>query len=236
MDVTLSPALEHIFRNPYWHALNTEQTQVALGSDLARRFPADVIPFAGVHTPDTASMQALRELLAPGEAICLTGDTLADVRGLEPVWQLPGMQMHFNGATPAIPQTAHNPSLRQLNGADAGAMVGLTNAAFPGFFRQRTYILGSYFGIELHGELVAMAGERLALPGFREISAVCTRPGHTGKGYAALLISHLLRLHADAGLRSFLQVSAANERAIGIYERIGFVKTRSILFHQVRRT
>ncbi len=101
-------------------------------------------------------------------------------------------------------------------------MVALTDVAFPGYFRPRTYILGRYFGIEIDGQLIAMAGERLALPGYREISAVCTHPAHTGKGYAATLIQHLMRIHAAAGLRSFLHVSQSNQRAIALYERLGY--------------
>jgi predicted GNAT family acetyltransferase len=46
--------------------------------------------------------------------------------------------------------------------------------------------MGAYYGIRIGNELIAMAGERLAVPGFREISAVVTHPAHTGHGYATL--------------------------------------------------
>jgi hypothetical protein len=36
--------------------------------------------------------------------------------------------------------------------------------------------------------LVAMAGERLRLPGWTEISAVCTAPSHQGRGRATTLV------------------------------------------------
>jgi hypothetical protein len=36
--------------------------------------------------------------------------------------------------------------------------------------------------------LVAMAGERLRLPGWTEISAVCTAPSHQGRGRATALV------------------------------------------------
>ena len=107
---------------------------------------------------------------------------------------------------------------------------------FPGFFRPRTFILGSYFGMYVAGQLVAMAGERIALPGYREISAVCTHPEHTGQGFASTLIRHLLHNHFLAGLHSFLHVASANLRAITLYERLGFSRSHSILIHQVRRS
>ena len=35
-------------------------------------------------------------------------------------------------------------------------------------------------GIRWQGKLVAMAGERLKVPGYTELSAVCTHPEHAG--------------------------------------------------------
>jgi GNAT superfamily N-acetyltransferase len=223
-----------MFTNPYWHSLLTEHAGIAVANDLARRFPADVIPFAGIPEPSTASMSALRELLTPGESIYITGDELTLVPGLEKNGELPGWQMHFD-ATMLPPPIEPILTIRELHAAAAPAMVALTNVAFPGFFRPRTHILGRYFGIEVDGQLIAMAGERLALPGYREISAVCTHPAHTGKGYAAALVQHLIRIHAAASLGSFLHAGQANRRAISLYERLGFTATRPILFHSLRR-
>jgi predicted GNAT family acetyltransferase len=224
------------FVNPYWHALKTEQAKIALGTGPARRYPADVIPFAGLEEPTPQAMTALRDLLTPGETIYVTGDQLPTIPSIEHLSNLPGWQMHLPPSAVAnIP--APNPDVqpRELTALDAPAMVALTNLAFPGFFRSRTYILGHYYGIHLKGELIAMAGERLALPGFRELSAVCTHPAHTGKGHAATLIHHLLRQHAATNLQSFLHVAAANHRAITLYDRLGFTKTRPIVFHKLRR-
>jgi ribosomal protein S18 acetylase RimI-like enzyme len=225
---------EEMFANPYWYSLKTEHAGLAIGPGPALRFAADVIPFAGVSAPDQASLSALRELLLPGESIYVTAETIASAPGLELVKDLPGWQMHFRGPPPAS-QEQQAPRIRELHATDAPAMVALTNVAFPGYFRPRTYVLGRYFGIEIDGQLIAMAGERLALPGYREISAVCTHPAHTGKGYAAVLIQHLMRKHAAAGLRSFLHVAQANGRAIAIYERLGYTKARPIFFRSLRR-
>ena len=90
--------LEEMFANPYWYALRTEQAALAIGSEAALRFPADVIPFAGMSAPDAAGLAAVRDLLSPGESIYVTGDALAAVEGIEVVSELPGVQMHFEGA------------------------------------------------------------------------------------------------------------------------------------------
>lgn len=228
-----TPSEPASFPNPFWQALRTEQSRIAIGSPLALRYPADVIPFAGLSEPSEHAMNALLELLAPQESIYLTGDHQPCISGLERRGSISGWQMQFSGAIPRPDPGA--PPIAMLNGQDSAAMVALTDAAFPGFFRIRTYILGSYFGIHVDGQLVAMAGERIALPGYREISAVCTLPGHAGKGYAAHLLRHILRFHSDNGLRSFLHVAAPNKRAIDLYERLGFEKTSAITFTRFRR-
>jgi GNAT superfamily N-acetyltransferase len=123
---------------------------------------------------------------------------------------------------------ADSAAILRMSPEDAPDMVALTDVAFPGFFRRRTNEMGEYFGIRIEGELVAMAGERLAIPGWREISAVCTHPAHAGKGCATVLMNRLLREHAAAGLRSFLHVIEKNARAIALYKRMGFVTANSV--------
>ena len=232
-------ANSELFANPYWFALRTVHSSIALGLEsssrpLALRYPADVIPFAGIEAGDTASMQRLHSLLAPGEAIYVAGGCGPELPGLVVESELPGLQMQFLAAVPEAKEGG--PEIVELDAAHASEMVHLTNVAFPGFFRPRTYTLGRYFGVRIEGELVAMAGERLALPGWREISAVCTHPAHTGRGYAGHLIRHLLRVHAHSGLQSFLHLAAANVRARSLYERLGFTQTRELMFHHLRRT
>ena len=229
MDRTTPP-----FPNPFWQALTTEQSAIAIGSTLARRYPGDVIPFAGLVDSSVASLNALRELLASQESIYITGEDLPEVAGLERRGSISGWQMHFSEPIPD-PDPKASP-ISPLGAGDSPAMVALTDAAFPGFFRARTYILGHYFGIHVDGALVAMAGERIVIPGYREISAVCTLPSHTGKGYAARLIRHLVGFHAALGLRSFLHVAGNNQRAIDLYERLGFKKTAPITFNRFRRS
>ncbi len=101
-------------------------------------------------------------------------------------------------------------------------MVELTALTKPGPFGPRTHELGHYVGIRDGGKLVAMAGERLKVPGYTEVSAVCTHPDHLGKGYAAALISEVMRAIRERGETPFLHVRAHNRRAIAVYERLGF--------------
>lgn len=232
--------------NPYWIALTTEQRAFAIGSAGARRFPADVLPFAAVEAPTAACVRALHDVLAPGEAVFVAdggqngGKELSvAVReadcGLLVAGEHPGLQMHHAGAIleEVVRETL---PVVSLTGEHADEMVALTDVAFPGFFRRRTCALGTYVGIRDRGTLVAMAGERLRLPGQSEISAVCTHPEYLGRGYAARLVTHLLRLHRARGVASMLHVLADNRRAIALYERLGFVLSGELLFDLIRRT
>lgn len=122
-----------------------------------------------------------------------------------------------------------------MTSEDAGEMFELTTLAFPGFYQPRTYEMGTYYGIRLDGKLIAMAGERLCMTGYREISGVCTHPAHVGKGYARTLMARLLRDHAAAAVKSFLHVGKANKRAAVIYERMGFRMARTAALWPVSR-
>jgi ribosomal protein S18 acetylase RimI-like enzyme len=234
---------EDLLINPTWNPLLTEHAHLAIGNDLARRYPADVLPFAGVPNAVPANLAALRDLLDPGEPIYLSAgispeqfsELLSAVPDLVFEAEIPCWQMHFSQPIRLEPAAAETPVIRPLSAADGPAMVHLTDVAFPGLFRPRTYVLGRYFGIEIDGELIAMAGERFAVPGFVEISAVCTHPAHTGRGYAARLIKHVLLYHADGGVRSFLHVAQNNARAIALYDRLGFHRTRAVHVHRLRR-
>ncbi len=238
-----------MLRNPFWHALRTVHARFALAahpgglrqshSQLALRYPPDILPFAAITEMSVPALSKLAALLTPGEPIYLTD--LSDAPPLSTpqlayVSLLPGLQMLLpSQAVSAFPHATPETVFRKLEDADGPAMVALTDRAFPGFFRRNTVQLGCYYGIHHRGELVAMAGERVAFPGFRELSAVCTHPDHRGRGYAATLMGCLARDHAAAGLRSMLHVSATNQSAIRLYEQFGFVHQRPIFFHQLRR-
>jgi ribosomal protein S18 acetylase RimI-like enzyme len=234
-------SVEEMLDNLPWHALHTEHAQFAISAGGACRYPADVTPFGATADNGAKSVSRLVSLLTPGETIYLMGGAPAIVSGLTYGNIFPCLQM----VAPDRPEHAPEPdsgdlsmdrSIARLSAADAPAMAALTDVAFPGFFRMRTCEMGVYFGIRIAGELVAMAGERMALPGWREVSGVCTHPEHRGNGYAVMLISHLMKVHADTGMRSFLHVSSSNTAPIAIYKRLGFSVRREVLLYPVSRS
>ena len=220
--------------DPAWSALATEHAHFAVGDGQARRYPADVVPFAAVADNNADTLTKLGKLLAAGEHVYVFGPKPVGTSGIKVGPALNCYQMLGPSSLP-VETGADRIQIVPMSAKDARAMVALTTLAFPGFFRTRTYEMGSYYGIRVDGELVAMGGERLCLPGIREISAVVTRPGHTGKGYAHRLMTHLLGEHASAGVRSFLHVNVLNSRAIALYERMGFTTARTIALWPVAR-
>jgi predicted GNAT family acetyltransferase len=114
------------------------------------------------------------------------------------------------------------PPARALGPDDVGEMLALVALTRPGPFAGRTVELGGYVGVFDGSTLVAMAGERLAPPGFREISAVCTHPDHRGRGLAAGLTTLVARRIVGRGEWPFLHHAADNEPARRVYEALGF--------------
>jgi ribosomal protein S18 acetylase RimI-like enzyme len=206
-----------VFANPVWHALQTKHRRFAISAGEAYRYPGDVAPFAAMAAPSHQAMLQLRSLLLPGESVWLVGENHPPIAGVSFDGTLACLQM-------MLPEEVKPPHAEEETVLlhDAEEMVALTDLAFPGFFRSRTCEMGSYFGVRRGTELVAMGGERLMLEGYSEISGLCTRPAHRGKGLAANIIWRLVRKHREVGSITYLHVGCANERAIALYKGLGF--------------
>jgi ribosomal protein S18 acetylase RimI-like enzyme len=223
------------FLNPVWHALRGPHRRLAIGRGAACRYPADVAPFAAMEADSAAAQRELHALLGVGESVWVAG--APDHTGLSVEQELDCVQMVLPRDAPlAPPVAAPGSDIVPLSGENAAEMVALTDLAFPGFFRAATYRMGSYVGIRMDGRLIAMAGERLRLEGYPELSGICTHPDHRGKGLAAGLIGHLVEAHRRAGLTSWLHVGASNTRAIELYGRLGFLRMRNLMLRRISRT
>jgi predicted GNAT family acetyltransferase len=224
---------EKLFANPVWHALHSEHQEFAICAGDACRYPAAVVPLAAIRAPGAGPMLQLRSLFGTGESAWIIGEEYAEVPGLIREETLECLQM-------VLPDEVRVPDreaeIVKLTDANAGEMVALTTLAFPGFFRQRTCEMGSYYGVRSpSGELIAMGGERLKLDGFTEISAMCTHPSFRGRGLAATIIWQVVREHRKEGVVSWLHVASANRRAAELYLRIGFEEIREVTLHRISR-
>ncbi len=219
-----------LFADPAWHALQTEHRHFRVSSGDACRYPAEVTPFAAVASPRVSALAQLAMLLEPGESVWLFGANYPQVPELRFEQTLECDQMVLPADVEPLRATVE---VIPLSCADSSEMVALTDLAFPGFFRPRTCAMGEYFWIRDRGQLIAMGGERLVLPGYPEISGVCTHPLYRGKGYAESLIWQLVRNHRHDGLASWLHVGTANRQAIDLYLRLRFQRIRTVTLTRV---
>jgi predicted GNAT family acetyltransferase len=227
----------HALDNVIWKALTTNQAQFAESSKLARKFPAEVTSLGALLEPTREGYDSLAGLLTPGATAGLFLEApLQAPDGLTVVATVPLLQMVLANAESSrfTPAAAGNGWI-ELSESDVPEMVALAELTKPGPFGRRTRELGTYLGIRRSGTLVAMAGERLRLPGYTEVSAVCTHPDHTGRGYAAALITELLERIRNRGEVPFLHVRENNVRAIGLYEHLGFRKRTVLQLAVVRK-
>jgi predicted GNAT family acetyltransferase len=109
-----------------------------------------------------------------------------------------------------------------LGDEDAPEMVALAHLTEPGPFLARTHAMGNFLGIRIGGRLAAMAGERMRLPGYTEVSSVCTHPDFRGRGLARRLSAAVAARIEARGDQPFLHAWKTNQPAISLYEGLGF--------------
>jgi ribosomal protein S18 acetylase RimI-like enzyme len=224
------PALD----NPAWSALTTEQASFARGSDTAKRYDPAVLPFVGFPSPVGAGAPAeLDPFIMPGEAFYIIGELPPLPANWKLELELACAQLLAPEFLLCLPQPKEN--IIRLGEEDKEEMYRLINGIQPGYYQPDTRQLGDYFGIRQDGKLVAMVGERMRLTGYSELSAICTHPDYTGRGYSQQLISYLCRRLVAAGITPFLHVSLANQRALRLYIHLGFRHRREIFFRKVRK-
>jgi predicted GNAT family acetyltransferase len=224
----------HALDNVIWQALTTRHARFAEGFGRARRFVREVSPLTAFEETSPEGYAALAGLVGVGGTAALfLGSPYEPQPGWELVAGAPMLQMVCeNGGGQPVRSDSHQ--IIRLSVEDSPEMVELATLTKPGPFSSRTHELGAYVGIRSGGKLVAMAGERLKVPGYTEVSAVCTHPDHTGKGYARVLMTEIMRGIRDRGEIPFLHVRRNNTRAIGVYEQLG-LQTRTMPHFAVLR-
>jgi ribosomal protein S18 acetylase RimI-like enzyme len=216
--MSASSSSTHPLDHPVWNALTTRQQALAEGGALVRRYPPAIAPFAAMVDTSPQSFAALGALMSGSDvAVLFTPDPVTPPAEFKILLAKTGEQMI--GAPAEI--LAGTTEIVTLGADDVPAMMELTKLTNPGPFALRTHELGTFLGIRIDGQLVAMAGERMKPANYAEITAVCVHPSHRGHGYAQILLATVSRQISTRGEIPFLHVFSDNYSAIALYRRQG---------------
>ncbi|HEX7903491.1 MAG TPA: GNAT family N-acetyltransferase [Chitinophagaceae bacterium] len=225
--------MNHLLHNPVYHALLSGDRHLSFGNERVKFFDEQVSPFAGFDHDYDKGFSDLYELLPAGRKILYaTPSPISQPKGWRLIHEIRGFQFVYEAGGEIKTEFSNVLPLMEIH---AEQMVQLAALTKPGPFGLKTIDFGYYFGIFEKDKLVAMTGQRLHVENCTEISAVCTHPDHLGKGYASILLQHQLQLILQQGQQPFLHVRGDNERAIAIYERLGFTISRPMNFYFMKK-
>jgi ribosomal protein S18 acetylase RimI-like enzyme len=217
--------------NPFWSSLRSRHHALALCTGDAARYPAEFAPFLGVADTDADVADDIESLIKPGETLYLLGVAPRPPKA----WTLEAFPPLAQMICEVPLSQVDGPQVIELSEAHRADVLALTALVYPHYFRPRTMELGRYFGIYQDGRLAAMIGERLGTDAYQEISAVCTHPDFSSRGYARRLVALLSNDNLERGRTPFLHVSQQNHRAKLLYEQIGYRQRREIPFWSLGR-
>lgn len=219
--------MAHPLDRPVWSMLTGRQAHLAEGDARAVRIDRGYGVF-GVAADTGPEAQAALAALVPGdgEIWIVEGERWPVPAGTREVRRAVLAQMVAEGPPP--PPREGEPAILALGEEDAAEMAALADHAKPGPWGPATHRYGPFFGIRENGRLLAMAGQRILVPGMAEVSGVATWEDCRGRGLARTLIGHVMRQMVARGETPFLHSYADNAGAIGLYESLGFRIRREV--------
>lgn len=211
--------MEHPLDRPVWNALATRQAALAVGDARAWRYRPEINLFAAAAEPTVECAEAVGAFLKEGGPIGLVEAA--------PFPAIPHARVEKQAVVNQMvaresPGVGKGFDHLALGDADAAEMLALASLTEPGPFFAGTHRMGHFIGLREGGRLVAMAGQRMRVPGFTEVSGVCTHPDFRGRGYAGKLMRVLVDRIVREGDAAFLHVYPDNAGAIALYEALGF--------------
>jgi GNAT superfamily N-acetyltransferase len=212
--------------NPIWHALNETHKHYAVEFNGCKFYKPEYSPFGGMgEGGDTALATDQYSKLTP--LFYMVGDPPIAGSSARIKKQLTANQMilYKPFAFEISEKIVELESQEQKK-----ELYELVNLVQPGFIRERTAAMGTYFGIYADKQLVAVSGERVEMNSYSEVSAVVTHPEFRKRGFAKQLLKQTTdKIFSDKKI-PVLHVDENNTSAIGLYEQLGFVTRRKMGF------
>lgn len=217
----------HPLDRPIWSMLTGRQSHLAKGdASVAIRIDPAYGPFGAAADTSPDALSCLARHVPDSGELWLVED--------EP-WPLPPATREIKRATLAqmvadmsgeLPESEFE--IMPLGEDDAAEMAALADHAKPGPWSNQTHRYGPFFGIRENDRLLAMAGQRMLMPGMAEVSGVSTWADCRGRGYARALIGHVMTGMRERGEQPFLHSYADNAGAIALYQSLGFRIRREV--------
>ena len=228
-------SLAHPLDRPVWSALNTRVAPLTIRREQDGGAAVRLDPEVGVFVAAADGSPASRALL---DALCqeYPGAGLVEPEGEPIAAVLPDAPVVSQASCvqmTAVALTAGDQGdldVSALGEADADEMLALATLTRPGPFRRGTLRLGGFIGVRREGRLIAMAGERMKVEGYSELSGVCTHPDFRGQGLAGALSRVVVARILDRGEQAFLHAYAEHAATVAFYEGLGFSVRRRMTY------
>ncbi len=211
--------------NPVWHSLNETHKKFSVSLGNLKCYQPDYCALGGYSAPGriAENIDQYAKLIS---SFFIVGEKPRHSSNLALEKELVCLQMIWDGKLAA--ETTED--IIRLNNTHDKALFDLVNLVQPGYFKNKTMLLGDYYGIFKTEMLVAVIGERMKMNDFTEVSAVVTHPDHLGKGYAKQLVGHTVNKILGEKKTPYLHVAETNEGAIALYGKSGFRTRTKISF------
>lgn len=216
--------------NPVWNSLSEGHQEFSVNYKHIKFYHPDYCPFGGYETTEDLSRhideysKLVNNFFIVGRKPALSG------------------YMHLKQELVCLQMVILNrielevkEDVKALTTDDTEVLYQLVNLVQPGYFKRKTALLGSYFGIFKNEELVSVTGERMKMNDFVEVSAIVTHPDHTGRGLATQLIAHTVNNIFNQNRTPYLHVVETNTGAIKLYEKLGFRTRQKISFWNISK-
>lgn len=215
--------------NPVWYSLTDTHSNYCITYNKVKFYQPDFTPF-GAFVDVEDSVKAIEAHINLLDSFFIVGDK----PNLPPAFNI----KKYTGLQMIIYKEIDIPiseNIIRLNASHQDDLMALMKLAYPHFFKEKTALLGRYFGIYKNGELAAVTGERMQTKNFTEISAVVTHPEHTGNGYAKQLVTYTTKKILENGKVPFLHVDEENHGPIHLYKKLGFELRRKLNYWLISR-
>lgn len=221
---------ENKLDNPVWNSLSESHKEFAVEYGSIKFYDPNYGPFGGFIKVENTAI-ATKEYSDLTDNFFVVGEKPEINSSLKIAKELVCLQMIINEKI----QLPIDVEIVKLTLDHNEVLCDLVNLVQPCYFKNKTILLGDYYGIFKDNQLIAITGERMKMNAFTEVSAIITHPDHTGKGYAKQLITHVVNAIFDQGKIPFLHVAETNFGAIALYEKLGFTTRRKMSFWNITK-